>query len=153
MTRLIAREPNGFIPSPFDDRFFREIAALCAYEREGHDQEWPADVIGYQSRDDENHPPSMQEFSFQRGNETYDGGLSLSLASTPTVTYCHTALSRPHLIMRNEIYPETVWQALNGKPLTRLLDLPFAADWIVAGSEPRPTSLIVYRDILIQPLG
>ena len=95
----------------------------------------------------------MQEFSFQRGNETYDGGLSLSLASTPIVTYCHTALSHPHLIMRNEIYPETVWQALNGKPLTRLLNLPFAADWIVAGSEPRPTSLIVYRDILIHPLG
>lgn len=76
----------------------------------------------------------------------------MKLPGAPSVSYVHTSLAHPHLIMDNHTFPETMWTALAEKPLTQLVDLPFAHQWIIVMSQFRQAHLAVYRDILIQPL-
>ena len=151
MTGDITKEPERFMASPFGDAFFREIAALSGYEDDG--RKWPEGVNGYRSIDDHDHPEGMPHFFFTQGTEDYDGTLSIGLEGMVRVSYMHTSLTHPHLIMHDEALPDSMWSALENGPMSALLDLPFSARWSICATRRRETSLINYRDIRIVPLA
>ena len=105
---VLAREPNGFIASPFQDEVFAVIARTHGYKDIG--QEWPRTIVGLRSEDLEDVPPEMPAFNFTPGTCEYDGYMEVELADN--ILYLHTSLAIPHLILTRGAMPQTIWLGL-----------------------------------------
>jgi len=142
--------PSGFIGSPFEDRFFAQMADACGYLDTGRD--WPDGITGYESHLDPEHPRSMPHYTFTRGHELYDGFLSIALPAAFSISYIHTSLGRPHLVMNAEPLPRTLMSGAAGSSLSILIGLPFSDAWTISSSRTRKAGSASFAEFFIDPL-
>lgn len=126
------------------------MADACGYRDTGRD--WPADITGYESHLDPEHPRSMPHYTFTRGSEISDGFLSIALPIPFTVSYIHTSLRRPHLVMNADLLPCTFMNGAAGSRLNVLIGLPFSDCWKIVSTRIRKAGSASFAEFFIEPL-